>query len=103
MTRAQTASAVAGSMIVEMMSRLKLAPSEKKNSTRKKSRNGFSFMVINRAMGLAARVMPAMNAPISRDSPSMTDTSATARHQAMASRKIYSWIWSKRWINLTMT
>src|ERR687895_2734509 len=48
---------------------LKLAPREKKNRIKKKSRRGFKLSAINKAIGRAARVTPAMKAPISCDRP----------------------------------
>ena len=54
---------------------------------------------MNRAMGLDASATPAMKAPISADSPRDSDSSAIPRHQAMATRKMYSWILSNRRIS----
>ena len=97
------ASNTAGINICPTATMLKPAPSEKKKMIRKKSRSGLSFSVINRAMGLEARVTPAIKAPISRDRPMTPDSSATPRHQAMARRNMYSWIWSKRIISFSTT
>ena len=47
----------------------KLAPMEKKNIIKKKSRSGFKLSAIYNAMGLAASATPAMKAPISSDRP----------------------------------
>lgn len=46
-----------------------LAPSEKKNSKRKKSRNGFNLSDINSDTGCLANTTPAIKAPISKDKP----------------------------------
>ena len=59
------ASSTAGTRTSPTTSIRKPAPSAKKNITRKKSRNGFRFSAIYRAMGLVATATPATNAPIS--------------------------------------
>ena len=82
---------VAGIIISEITLILKVAPKAKKKIIRKKSRIGFNLSTINNAMGLEASVTPAIKAPISWDRPIVTASSAMPKHQAIASRNIYSW------------
>ncbi len=62
---------------------------------RKKSLSGLKLSAINSEIGLVASVTPAINAPISADSPIVAARFASARHQPMAMRKMYSWNTSK--------
>ena len=71
------------------------APTEKKNSTRKKSRSGRRLSAMYWAMGLVARATPATKPPISNDSPLIWARLATPRHQPRAIRKMNSWKASK--------
>ena len=59
--------------------RLKRAPIEKKNKIKKKSRRGFRLSAMYCAIGLVAMVMPAINAPISADSPQLAASSASPK------------------------
>lgn len=54
-------------------------------------------------IGLDAIETPATKAPISGDSRISEASSASPRHQPMASRKMYSWKRSKRWISRIST
>ena len=51
------------------MGKLKLAPMEKKNNTKKKSLIGFKLIAMYWLMGLDARLTPAIKAPISAERP----------------------------------
>ena len=51
-------------------------PSEKKNSIKKKSLNGFKFKAMYWAIGLVAKEIPAIKAPISLDKPITSANSA---------------------------
>ena len=93
------ASIAAGTSTSSSRWRSSPAPSMKKKIIRKKSRSGFRFSAMKSEIRLEARATPATNAPISCDSPNQTDSSASPRHQPMASRKMYSWMTSKRAIS----
>ena len=70
--------------------KLKLAPIEKKNNTKKKSLMGFKLIAIYWLIGLEAKLTPAIKAPISADNPMLWANSAKPKHQPSANRKIYS-------------
>ena len=69
---------------------LSCAPNAKKNNTKKKSRSGRKFNAIYCEIGLVAREMPAINAPISADKLTDSDKCANPKHQPIANKKMYS-------------
>ena len=70
--------------------RSKPLPSEKKNKIKKKSLSGFRLSAIYWEMGLVAIEIPATKAPISRDRPEYSASSAIPKHQPNASKNTYS-------------
>ena len=67
------------------------APTVKKNMTRKKSRSGFKWVAMYWAMGLVAKLTPAIKPPTSYDKPRLWASWAMVKHHPIASKKMYSW------------
>ena len=102
-TSMSEASISAGITIWAASPKLNVAPTAKKNITKKKSRSGFKLSAIKSEMGLDASDTPATNAPISSDKPQCTASIDKAKHQPIESKNTYSCVRSNLAKSLTNT
>ena len=93
----------AGIKTCAMVLKLKVAPTAKKNITKKKSRKGFKLSAMYKEMGLDAKATPAIKAPMSSDNPRYCAKQDMPKHHPIDKRKTYSWVLSNFANNLTST